>query len=238
MTPGVSHDPLCRSQHRRRPRRAAIPLLVSTPVTRICLVRHGETAWNADRRIQGQIDAPLNEIGIAQAHATARWLSKAPFTAVYSSDLQRACRTAQIIAAHHALPVQLHGGLRERMYGKFQGLTYAEAEQRYPGAYRRFHDRDPGENFRSGESLRDFSRRVQAALRTVAEAQPGAATLVVAHGGVLDIAYRLATGLPLTAPRDFAISNAGVSWIAHADGRWQLQSWNATPTDGLDELPG
>ncbi|MCG3201058.1 MAG: Phosphoserine phosphatase 1 [Gammaproteobacteria bacterium] len=211
---------------------------MSVSITRICLVRHGETAWNADRRIQGQIDSPLNEIGIGQAHAAARRLSKVPFTAVYSSDLQRARRTAQIIAAHHALPVQLHGGLRERMYGKFQGLTYAEAEQRYPRAYKRFHDRDPRENFRSGESLEEFSRRVQTALCAIAETQRGAATLVVAHGGVLDIAYRLATGLPLTAPRDFVISNAGVSWIAQADGRWRLQSWNAMPIAGLDELPG
>lgn len=215
-----------------------IPSLVSVTTTRVCLVRHGETAWNADRRIQGQIDSPLNSIGIAQAHAAARWLSKVQFTAIYSSDLQRAHRTAEIIAAHHTQPVRLHGGLRERMYGKFQGLTYAEAEQRYPRAYRRFHDRDPDENFRSGESLSEFSRRVLAALHAIAQRQRGAAILVVAHGGVLDIAYRMATGLPLTAPRDFVISNAGVSWIAHANGGWQLQSWNAMPIAGLDELPG
>lgn len=207
-------------------------------MTRICLVRHGETAWNADRRIQGQIDSPLNETGIAQAEATARWLSTVSFTSIYSSDLQRAQRTAEIIAAHHTLPVQVHGGLRERMYGKFQGLTYAEAEQRYPKAYKRFHARDPDESFRSGESLSEFSRRVGAALLSIGEVQPGATTLVVAHGGVLDIAYRMATGLPLAAPRDFSISNAGVSWIAFADGRWELLSWNEMPIAALDELPG
>jgi probable phosphoglycerate mutase len=207
-------------------------------MTRICLVRHGETAWNADRRIQGQIDSPLNEIGIAQAEATARWLSTVAFTSIHSSDLQRAHRTAEIIAAHHQLPVQLHGGLRERIYGKFQGLTYAEAEQRYPKAYKRFHERDLDENFRSGESLSEFSRRVGAALQSIGEAQPGATALVVAHGGVLDIAYRMATGLPLAAPRDFMISNAGVSWIAFADGRWELLSWNEMPIAALDELPG
>ncbi|MEZ5446530.1 MAG: histidine phosphatase family protein [Gammaproteobacteria bacterium] len=211
---------------------------MSESTTRICLVRHGETAWNADRRIQGQIDSPLNELGVAQAVATARWLSKVQFTAIYSSDLQRAHRTAEIIAAHHAVPVQLHGGLRERMYGKFQGLTYAEAEQRYPKAYRRFHARDPNENFRSGESLGEFSRRVEAALHAIAQLQRGATTLVVAHGGVLDIVYRIATGMPLTAPRDFVISNAGVSWIAHAEGCWRLQSWNEMPIAGLDELTG
>lgn len=209
-----------------------------SPVTHICLVRHGETEWNAARRIQGQLDLPLNPTGIAQAQATAQALATEPFSAIYSSDLQRAHHTARLIAEHHELTVTLREDLRERRYGKFQGLTYGEIEQRYPEAHKHFHQRHLDEDFDGGESLRAFHARVTAAMDAIAAAARGTRVLVVAHGGVLDIAYRLATQRDLQSSRDFTISNAAVSWIAHAPSGWTLLSWNVAPTTALDELPG
>lgn len=207
-------------------------------ITRICFVRHGETDWNAGRRIQGQIDSSLNADGIAQAEAVARALAKEQFTAIYSSDLARARDTAELIALHHALTINLCVDLRERAYGSFQGLTYSEAEERYPEAYARFHRRELDEDFNGGESLRAFHGRVSRALELIAASGSGMKVLVVAHGGVLDIAYRMATAKALHAPRDFQIPNATVSWISRNAAGWELISWNQSPGDALDELPG
>ncbi|MFO1435299.1 MAG: histidine phosphatase family protein [Gammaproteobacteria bacterium] len=215
---------------------AAEPMDPNT--TLICLVRHGETQWNADRRIQGQLDPPLNDKGIAQSESTARALANEAFTAIYSSDLQRARCTAELIAQHHPAPINLREDLRERRYGKLQGLTLTEIETRFPGEFAHFQNRHLDEEFDGGESLRQFHLRVSAALNSVAIQQNGKRVLVVAHGGVLDIAYRLATGRDLFSHRDFTISNAAVSWISHSASGWKLLSWNVAPTMSLDELPG
>ena len=106
--------------------------------TRLCLVRHGETAWNAERRIQGQLDVPLSSTGHAQARATANWLAQEDFAAIYSSDLSRALHTAEAVAHLLRLPIGQQVALRERHYGVLQTLTYAEFEQRHPQAHARF----------------------------------------------------------------------------------------------------
>jgi 2,3-bisphosphoglycerate-dependent phosphoglycerate mutase len=105
--------------------------MLETPAsvpTRICLVRHGETEWNAARRIQGQIDIGLNETGVRQAEAAGRWLKTVGIVALYSSDLKRAWRTAQAIGQELGLVPLPLPELRERRYGIFEGLTYAEAK--------------------------------------------------------------------------------------------------------------
>jgi len=100
--------------------------------TRFCLVRHGETAWNTERRLQGHLDIPLNDTGRAQAAATADALADDRFHALYTSDLARAQDTAQALAARIERPVAQITALRERHYGIFQGLTYDEAMTRHP----------------------------------------------------------------------------------------------------------
>ncbi|MBN8441683.1 MAG: histidine phosphatase family protein [Thauera sp.] len=208
---------------------------------RICLVRHGETDWNVARRLQGHLDIPLNENGMAQAASTARHLESLHFDAAYSSDLQRAWLTATAIAAQRPHAVQSEPRLRERHYGIFQGLTYDEAMARHPEAYARFKARDlaqpiPGD----GESLVGFADRVTAALTQIAQRHPGEQVLVVTHGGVLDIAHRLAAAKALEAPRDFTIPNAALNWIALEGGRWRLIAWGDEShlVAALDELPG
>ena len=111
--------------------------------TRVFLLRHGQTAWNAEMRIQGQLDIPLDDTGLWQAQRLALALSGEHLDAVYSSDLQRARQTAAPLAAAAGLPVQLDPGLRERGFGSWEGHTYAEMEQRYPLETRRWRQRDP-----------------------------------------------------------------------------------------------
>ena len=208
--------------------------------TRICLVRHGETEWNAERRIQGQIDIGLNATGLRQAAAAGRWLKTAGIVALYSSDLKRAWTTAQAIGEALALVPVAEPQMRERRYGVFEGLTYAEAQAKYPDGYAAFEGRNAAYDFENGESLHDMYERVTGRLKILAAAHPGQAIAVVLHGGVLDIINRFVRGNPLEAPRDFLIPNAGLNWIAAVDGRWSIETWGETAhlePGALDELP-
>jgi len=207
--------------------------------TRLCVVRHGETAWNAEHRVQGQLDVPLNEVGQAQAQAAARALAREKFDIIYSSDLSRAQQTAAPTAELLAMPVVVDRELRERHYGIFERLTYAEVKLRYPEDYARFEARDPDYAFRTGESLKDFSVRSIAVISRIANQHEGRNILVFTHGGVLDKLYRHVTGLPLSAPRDFGIPNAGLNRIELTPEGWRIRAWADVAHLGraLDDLP-
>lgn len=208
--------------------------------TRFCFVRHGETEWNAERRIQGQIDIGLNEIGQQQARAAGRWLRSAAITALYASDLQRAWRTGVAIGQALGLPPVPTPELRERRYGIFEGLTYAEAARRFPEGYAAFEGRNADYAFENGESLKVMYTRVTEKLMELVACHPGENIAVVVHGGVLDVINRFVRGNPLEMPRDFLIPNAGINWISTVDGQWTVESWGETQhlADGaLDELP-
>jgi len=206
--------------------------------TRLCLVRHGETAWNAEHRVQGQLDVPLNAIGQAQALAASKVLSQGKFDAIYSSDLSRARQTAQLTASCFSMNILVEKELRERHYGIFERLTYAEVKVRYPEDYARFEAHDPEFAFRTGESLKDFFARSIAVISRLANAHKGESILVFTHGGVLDMLYRFITGLPLSAPRDFGIPNAGLNRIEMAASGWQIRAWAdiAHLESALDDL--
>ncbi|HEX8962290.1 MAG TPA: histidine phosphatase family protein [Rhodocyclaceae bacterium] len=210
-----------------------------TPKTRICIVRHGETDWNAAKRMQGQIDIPLNAAGRAQAAATAAGLADERFDALYSSDLLRTWQTAEPIAQASGLEVRALPGLRERHYGRMQGMTPAEAKVSLPDLHAAYAGRDPHHDLEGGESLTAFAERVATTLAELAAAHSGETILIVAHGGVLDIVYRMATGRDLAGPRDFPIPNAGLNWIEH-DGGWKLLAWGALDhlDAALDEVAG
>ena len=208
--------------------------------TRICLVRHGETDWNVEVRLQGHEDIPLNTQGIAQAKATAAALQGKRFAAMYSSDLGRAVETARFISESLHLQPRYDERLRERHFGGLQGLTREDAEAKYPGLNSRIRAREvdlqpPG----SGETLLVFSARVTEALEDIAEAHPGEDVLVVSHGGCLDIMYRRATGKPLAAARDFPLSNAALNWISHTQGVWRMLHWDDRThlEEARDDLP-
>ena len=194
--------------------------------TLFCLVRHGETDWNVERRIQGQLDIDLNAAGEAQALALRPGLSGQDFTAAYSSDLRRAWRTAELATAGLDLPpLQPLLALRERHFGVFQGLTSAEALARHPYVHHHHSGRSLEYDYETGETLRAFAARVQDGLGGLAVRHPGARLLVFTHGGGLDIVYRAATGRDLRGPRDFPVPNAALNWVEYQGSRWTLRAW-------------
>lgn len=193
---------------------------------RLCLVRHGETPWNVERRLQGHLDVPLNDTGFAQAEATGSHLAGQPFQALICSDLLRTRQTAAAVGRHLGLDPIVEPGLRERHYGAFQGLTYDEAAARYPEEYARFQQREPDFAFpEHGESLQGFAERIHATLEGLSAAYAGQTVVAITHGGVLDVVHRYVIGEPLDTHRHFKIPNAGINWIAHRDGAWELVSW-------------
>ena len=193
--------------------------------TRLCIVRHGETAWNAEHRVQGQLDIPLNEIGLRQAQAVGKVLGTERFDVIYSSDLSRALQTAQPTASALGMKILEDRNLRERHYGIFERQTYAEVKGRHSVEYARFAARDPDFDFGGGESLTAFTARSLAALAHIAGAHESGHVLVFTHGGVLDELYRHIQGLPARAVRDFGIPNCGLNRVEFALSRWQIQAW-------------
>ena len=201
--------------------------------TLLVALRHGETAWNRERRIQGHIDIPLSATGLRQAQATALRLRDelAALAALpaalrlVSSDLTRCRQTAEPIAAALRQSLALEVGLRERAFGVLEGLTGPEARSAQPQAFDRWVARDPDADLGGGESLHAFARRVDAAFDALLAQADGATLVVVTHGGVLDRLWRRAHGLAPSAPRPVEIPNACLNRIAVQDGRWTVLSW-------------
>ncbi len=193
--------------------------------TEFTVVRHGETAWNAEGRIQGHLDSPLNEEGLAQAILVGEYLGRETFDAFYCSDLGRARQTAQPLADRGGKRPSLCTELRERHLGVFQGLTGPECEARFPEDYRRFHERDPDHVVPHGESIRQLYLRVSDFFRLLAVRHEGQVVVIVTHGGVLDAAHRFARSIPLGQPRDFPLYNASINHLACEDGAWSVVRW-------------
>lgn len=194
--------------------------------TRICFIRHGETDWNVARRIQGQTDIPLNETGRSQALAMAFNAAHYAFSAVYSSDLERARETAKMLAEKRGLEVGTTPLLRERHFGIFQGLTAEEGLHRNPAAHACYEARDLDYDFASGESLLQFADRVTAAVAYLTQHHRNQTIAAVTHAGVLDILYRKATGRPLQPARDFAVPNCALNWFRFDENGWHLEAWD------------
>ena len=197
--------------------------------TRIVLIRHGETAWNAERRLQGHLDIDLNEEGQRQARALAASLAGEQFDVLVSSDLSRASQTAKALGDASGQPLYIDGRLRERCYGGFEGLLYAEIEQRYPRQFAAWQardiDGDMPDGVRVAETFRQFYARCVHAFTAIAARHPGQTLALVAHGGVLECAYRAALGLSLETPRDFKVLNASVNRFVVEQGGLRLLSW-------------
>lgn len=201
--------------------------------TRIIAVRHGETAWNVDNRVQGHLDIPLNRIGREQATRLAHALAGEALDAIYASDLWRAWDTAHAIASAandtSAKQVQVEVGLRERRLGAFEGKTFTEIEALWPDASRRWRQREP--DFApdaGGESLLQFRARVLEALNRLAAQHAGGQIVLVAHGGVMDVLYRHATGQDLQAKRTWALGNAAINRLLWSEQGLALVGWADT----------
>jgi len=210
--------------------------------TRIIAVRHGETAWNVDTRIQGQIDIDLNDRGRWQAERVGEALADEAITRIYASDLSRAHATAQAIARKTCVPeareVQLHSGLRERGFGIFEGQTHAEIAQQWPLENQRWKQRDPHFAPPGGETPEQLRERVARTLAELAQPHLGEQIVLVAHGGVLDMLYRLATQQDVGAPRTWELGNATINRLLWTPDALTLVGWADTrhlDTGALDE---
>ena len=193
--------------------------------TRLIVIRHGETAWNREKRMQGTTDTRLSDVGRAQAQALGRRLAGHRFSALYSSDLSRARDTASAIAEHTSRAVVTDPRLQERRFGIFEGLTADEIVARYPGEHARFASRDPDYEVPGGESARGFMQRCLGCLSEIAGRHPGGEVVVVTHGLVLDSLYRVAHGLDHGEPRPVPLINASLNRFSYDRGAWRLVVW-------------
>ena len=204
--------------------------------TRIMAIRHGETAWNVDTRIQGHIDIPLNEHGQLQAERLAEALAaQDPLHAIYTSDLQRAHQTAAAVGKRLGLTPVTHQGLRERGFGAFEGKTFKEIEAELPEDAMRWRKRDPHwVPPKGGESLVTLDQRIRNTLNILAAKHSGEHIAVFAHGGVMDILYRIATGQDLLAPRTWALTNTAINRLLWTPDSVSVVGW--ADTSHLDEV--
>ncbi len=198
-------------------------------ITRIVAVRHGETAWNVDTRIQGQLDIGLNDNGRWQARQVGNALQGEPVRAVYSSDLQRAWHTAQHIAESTGAVVHAEPGLRERRFGLFEGKTFQEIEATWPEHAQHWRQRVPDwAPPEGGESLLALRERVQETVHQIAARHLGELVVMVAHGGVLDALYRLASGQEVDAPRTWELPNAAINRLLWTPESLTVVGWSDT----------
>ena len=209
--------------------------------TRIIAIRHGETSWNVDTRIQGHLDIPLSANGRWQAERLAEALMGEPLKAIYASDLTRAWETAQYVGQAQGLKVVSETGLRERGFGDFEGKTFAEIETLLPDQSLRWRKRDPEFSPTGGESLVALRVRVMEAAERLAAQHPGEQIALVGHGGVMDVLYRAATRLDIQAPRTWALGNAAINRLLWTPEGFTLVGWADTQhldDDVLDETAG
>ena len=205
-------------------------------ITRFCLVRHGETNWNAERRLQGHTDIDLNTRGLAQAKQMASALKRInlAFDVLYTSDLQRAAKTANAIEQLFKTSAIVDAALRERHLGALQGLTTDEAPGLEPNLWKSHISRNIAEELRGGESIQQFANRINTALEQIRDQHLGKTILLVSHGGALDMMYRIASNQPLDAEKAVAVPNASLNWISHDGLTWKVDSW--ADTSHLEDL--
>lgn len=202
--------------------------------TEFLIVRHGETPWNVERRIQGWKDIELNESGRLQAerlgdHLTHPSAPHGDVHAIYSSDLLRAKQTAETLATALRLSLSTVDGVRERNYGMLEGIPFDQMHEHHPEVAKVWASRDLDGVIPQGETLRQFHHRVTTTIESLATKHPGQRIIVVTHGGAMDIIWRQATGTDMQAPRKAPLLNASVNRIklsAKQPGfTWSLIEW-------------
>ena len=194
-------------------------------MTELILIRHGETDWNVQGRFQGQIDVPLNAVGLSQAGLMAERLAQERVDALYSSDLLRTRQTAAPAAAKLALDAAMDAALREQHFGILEGMSFDEVQARHPDELAAWMRHDPDYALPEGESVRVFHARVVGAVRALAARHPGQRLAIVTHGGVLDMIFRTVHALPLVGPRACPIPNAGLNHLRLRGDELEIVRW-------------
>jgi 2,3-bisphosphoglycerate-dependent phosphoglycerate mutase len=194
-------------------------------VTELVFIRHGETDWNRQQRFQGQLDVPLNDTGHVQAQRlAARLAASAERGTLFSSDLSRAQQTAAPLAAAWGVQPLLLPGLREQAFGVLEGMDAPTVQAQEPALWQSWLQQDADFAAPGGESQRQFHSRVLGAVQALV-AQHRGRLFVVTHGGVLDMLWRSAHGLPLSGLRECAIPNTGINRLRWVDGAVLVDQW-------------
>jgi probable phosphoglycerate mutase len=202
--------------------------------TLLTLVRHGETEWNVNMRLQGMQNSKLTSLGKHQIELLADTLKYSFFDAIISSDLKRAMQTADVINKHHKLVIEKNENLRERNFGIFEGLTREEIQDKYSRAHKEYLERRDNYRIPQGESLNEFYNRVVNELNLVVTNNLGKRILIVSHGGILDCVMRMVFDYPLSSRRCFSISNAAINILSVIEGKWSIEQWGNV--DHLKEI--
>ena len=194
-------------------------------LTRLIIIRHGETEWNLEGRIQGHKDSPLTESGRAQAEAIATRLQEMEVNALYSSDLGRAYATAQFVSNKTGHDILTDKRLRELNLGVFEGLTEEEVRKRYPKEYVFLKKREPDYTYPGGESYGQFSARVIACLEELMDKHKGDQIVAITHGGALSRLIRHTLGMPVVGSSCYKVWNAALNVFSYDNGRWHMEIW-------------
>lgn len=198
-------------------------------MTRIILVRHGQTIWNVEpRRFRGRMDLPLDEIGLAQAERVAQWVARFPIKAVYSSPLHRAVQTAQPTANHFRLSVQIHQGFLDFDYGEWKGHTDQEVAEKWGDIFEAWLHSPHTAQMPNGENLGDVRVRSTAAIYELAEQHHGETIMAVAHQVVNKVTICALLGLDNSHYRQIHQDNGGINIFEYADGMFKLMLMNGT----------
>jgi broad specificity phosphatase PhoE len=193
--------------------------------TILYVIRHGQTTWNRENKVQGQLDVPLDEVGEKQAAALAQRLTGQEIDKLYSSDLLRASRTAEIIAGILNLPVGIKPALRERNWGDWQGKTMSELGDRLWQA---------GYKPEGGETRLNQRERVLNELDNIIATHKGGRVGIVTHGGCNRIILTNALGLDMFEPYPFHNINCCLSIFEVKDGLWK--TWTINETAHLNNI--
>jgi len=194
-------------------------------LTRLILVRHGETVWNLEAKLQGQDDSALTPLGITQGRAFAERLSRYHFSARYASDLGRTLRTAELVRETTGHDIRCDARLRERHLGIFQGLSRAEAQEKFPEEFARLMSREVDYVAPGGESFSEASSRIMDCLVELAREHAGQQIVLITHGAVLGAVLRNVLGISPDAPRRFKRFNGSWNVFTFERGNWFLETW-------------
>ena len=189
-------------------------------------MRHGQSTWNQEHRIQGQLDPPLSDEGRQQAALVGARLGGRSFAGFYASDLKRALETAQVIGASLGLAPEPNESLREIFLGAWEGLRTEEIADRFPEAWACWVEKPDWDCVPQGEGAAAFDARVGSALEEILTRHPHGDVLVVTHGGVIQVALHRIVGRPSRGLFPFKIQNASISVIEKRDGRMVIGGVN------------
>ena len=198
--------------------------------TGIILIRHGETEWNSQKRMQGHSNSDLSSVGQAQIQALGQWMKNVPFDHIYSSDSLRAKHTAEAITqfSGHKLKIDLR--LREKNLGVFEGLTSEEARERHPEVFRLFKTAGSKYVIDEGESTQQLQDRALEIVNEIRIKHPEERVLLVTHGGFIRVVMKHSLGLSLETPTRFLIRNTGVFRLVWED------KWLVSQMGGVSHL--